>query len=154
MITIEGTTGLSELVGQHVGYSPWLPIDQERVNTFADATNDHQWIHVDPVRAAAEGPFGGTIAHGYLTLSLGSALLFETIEVQGVSSVINMGADKVQFRAPVKVGSNLRLGVTIASVTELTRGPAGVDVVFDLVFETEGSPKPACLAQIKFRYYA
>src|SRR5690242_14002818 len=98
--TVHGVEGVQGLVGQHLGYSDWLEITQDRVDLFADATGDHQWIHVDPERAAA-GPFGGPIAHGYLTLSLSNLFLPQIVEVRGISAGVNYGADKIRYPAPV-----------------------------------------------------
>lgn len=147
---INGIAGLKEFEGQHLGYSDWLDITQERVNTFADATGDHQWIHVDPERAK-DGPFGGTIAHGYLTLSLGPVLMPSILKVSGVKMGVNYGANKVRFLSPVKVGSRLRLGAELTKLEELPGNGAQVYMTF--TFEIEGSDKPACVAEIIFRYY-
>jgi len=147
---VEGIAGLQALVGQHLGYSDWLEITQERVNTFADATGDHQWIHVDPERAK-DGPFGGPIAHGYLTLSLGPVLMPTIMQVTGVRMGVNYGCAKVRFPSPVPVGSNLRLGAQLDKIEELPGNGAQVYMTF--TFEVEGAPKPACVAEIIFRYY-
>lgn len=147
--TIRGTDGLESRVGEHLGYSAWHLITQERVDAFADATGDHQWIHVDVARAT-RGPFGGPIAHGYLTLALGPVLLAEVLHVEGVAMGVNYGLNKVRFPSPVPVGSNLRLGVSLAGVEEV---PRGVQVVLSITFEVEGAPKPACVAEALFRYY-
>jgi acyl dehydratase len=141
--------GLKGQVGEHLGYTEWREIDQDRVNLFADATDDHQWIHVDPERSAS-GPFGGTIAHGYLTLSLAAPLMSELIEVQGVSMGINYGLDRVRFPAPVPVGSRIRAGGEIAEVTDV---PGGVQAKLVVTFEVEGGEKPACVAEVLVRYY-
>jgi acyl dehydratase len=148
--TVQGIDGLKEKVGQHLGYSEWVEITQEQVNLFADATGDHQWIHVDPERAKS-GPFGGPIAHGYLTLSLGPMLMPQILSVKGISMAVNYGAGKVRFPSPVPVGSKLRLGAELASVEDVSGG-AQVTMVF--TFEVEGAPKPSCVAEIIFRYYA
>ena len=147
---IQGIAGLKELVGTHLGNSDWLEITQERVNTFADATGDHQWIHVDPERAK-DGPFGGTIAHGYLTLSLGPVLFPSIATVSGIKMGVNYGAGKVRFLSPVKVGSNLRLSAELTALEELPGNGAQVFMTF--TFEIEGSDKPAAVAEIIFRYY-
>ena len=147
---VQGIAGLKERVGQHLGYSEWVEITQERVNQFADATGDHQWIHVDPERAKA-GPFGGPIAHGYLTLSLGPMRMPQILAVHGISMAVNYGLNKVRFPSPVKVGSRLRLGASVASVEDT---PGGVQVTLDLTLETEGSDKPSCVAQVVYRYFA
>ena len=147
--TVRGIDEFHALKGTHLGYSDWHLIDQERVNRFADATDDHQWIHVDPARAA-EGPFGGTIAHGYLTLSLAPVLLHDVLHVEGMRLGVNYGCNKVRFPSPVKVGSNLRLGAEVADVEDVE---GGVQVTLDLVLETEGAPKPSCVAQVVYRYF-
>src|SRR5208282_4755908 len=123
---------LRALSGQDLGWSDWHGIDQEQVNLFADATGDHQWIHVDPERAAA-GPFGGTIAHGYLTLSLIPAILHEVVSVEGFKFGVNYGCNKVRFPSPVKVGSKLRLGAAVGTVEDV--GPGAVQVVLDVTIE-------------------
>ena len=146
---VDGLDALHDLKGKQIGYSDWQPITQERVNLFADATDDHQWIHVDPERAKA-GLFGGPIAHGYLTLSLVPVLLQSIIEVKNVRFGVNYGANKIRFPAPVLVGSDLRLGVTVADVED-TDG--GVQVTYDAVLEVRGAPKPACVAQVVYRYF-
>ncbi|MGO8870253.1 MAG: MaoC family dehydratase [Acidimicrobiales bacterium] len=147
--TVKGIESFHHLVGQHLGWSEWHRIDQERVNLFAEATGDHQWIHVDPERAAS-GPFGTAIAHGYLTLSLAPVLLGEVLTVEGTSMGVNYGCNKVRFPAPVPVGSNLRLGASVAAVENVADG---VQVALDLTMETEGSTKPSCVAQVVYRYY-
>jgi acyl dehydratase len=148
--TIDGISGLKELIGQHLGYSDWVEVTQEQVNTFADATGDHQWIHVDPERAKAESPFGGPIAHGYLTLSLGPKLSPQIMRVDGVKMGVNYGCEKVRFPAPVPVGSKLRLGAELTNVEDI---PGGAQVYMTFTFEVEGAPKPSCVAHIIFRYY-
>lgn len=147
--TIEGVEGLKARVGDHLGYSEWKVVTQEQVNLFADATGDHQWIHVDVERAKV-GPFGAPIAHGYLTLSLTPALLSEVMNVSGISMGVNYGIDKLRFPSPVPVGSKLRAGVQLASVDEVTGGAQAKLIV---TYEVEGSSKPACVAEIIFRYY-
>jgi acyl dehydratase len=145
-VTLEDLPGL---VGQELGPSEWLVVDQERIDTFADATGDHQWIHVDPERAE-DGPFGTTIAHGYLTLSLLIPLWGALLDVDGVTTKVNYGLNTVRFPAPVPVGSKIRLGATLAEVTEVT---GGVQLVVDAAVEIEGSDRPACVAQPVFRFY-
>ena len=140
---------LKALIGTHVGYGEYLTVTQEAVNQFADATGDHQWIHIDPVRAAA-GPFGGTIAHGYMTLSLIPALLNGVMQVAGVKMGVNYGSNKVRFTSPVLVGSQVRAGSTLVSVEEI---PGGAQVTMDIVIEIKDAPKPACFAQVVTRYY-
>ncbi len=148
--TIDGIGGLNQLVGEHLGYSKWRQVTQDQVNKFADATDDHQWIHVDIERAKA-GPFGGPIAHGYLTLSLVPAMLQEIFDVIGTSMSINYGLNKLRFPAPVPVGSQLRAGATLSQLEEVS---GGVQVTITVTFEVEGGTKPVCVAEVVFRYYA
>jgi acyl dehydratase len=136
-------------VGSHLGHSDWLEITQERIDAFADATDDHQWIHVDPERAKS-GPFGTTIAHGYLTLSLAVRFVDEIFTVEGVRMGINYGTNKVRFVSPVPVGSKLRAGGVLAAVEEIE---GGLQAILDLTFEVEGAGKPACVAQVLYRLY-
>lgn len=146
---ITGIDGLKAAVGQHLGYSEYLEITQERVNKFADATGDHQWIHVD-VERAKSGPFGGPIAHGYLTLSLGPMLYPTVVRIEGFSMGVNYGANKVRFPSPVPVGAKLRLGVKLLDVEEIA---GGVQTTMEFTFECEGATKPSCVAEIIFRSY-
>ena len=139
---------LSGAVGQHLGYSEWLTVNQDRIDRFADATGDHQWIHVDP-DAAAAGPFGATIAHGYLTLSLTNLFLPQIITVENISMGINYGVNKVRFPMPVRVGSTVRAGAEIASVEEID---GGVQCVIRITVEIEGETKPACVVENVTRY--
>lgn len=148
---IENLTELKTLIGEHLGYSEYMTIDQDRVQLFADATGDQQWIHTDPERAKAQSPFGGPIAHGYLTLSLGPVLLPQIFSVGGVAMGVNYGANKVRFMAPVPVGAKLRAGVKILAVDDIA---GGAQVTIETTFETEGSSKPSCVAEVIFRYYA
>ena len=148
-LIIKSIDELKSQVGNHLGYSDYLTITQDRVNLFADATGDHQWIHIDVERAKA-GPFGGPIAHGYLTLSLGPVLLPQIFAVEGVAMGVNYGANKVRFMSPVPVGSNLRAGVKLVSVDDVT---GGVQVTLETTFEVEGAKKPSCVAEVVFRYY-
>jgi acyl dehydratase len=143
--TIDGLTGMA---GQELGVSNWLEVTQKRVDTFADATDDHQWIHVDPVRAAA-GPFGGPIAHGYLTLSLLVPLIGEVLAVTDASLTVNYGLEKVRFPAPVPVGSSVRLRAVLAAADPVS---GGVQATVQCTVEIEGGAKPACVAQIVFRF--
>ena len=149
-LTATGLDELRALTGADLGASAWLPVTQERVNLFADATDDHQWIHVDPERAA-EGPFGATVAHGYLTLSLLIPLFNELLEVRGVGMSINYGLEKVRFPSPVKVGAKIRLLGRVESVQDV---PGGVQMALAFTVECEGSAKPACVAQALYRHYA
>jgi len=148
--TVSSIEELNKLSGQHLGWSDWHVIDQAQVDLFADATGDHQWIHVDPERAAT-GPFGTTIAHGYLTLSIIPGILHEVIRVEGFKFGVNYGCNKVRFPSPVKVGSKLRLGAAVASVEDV--GGDGVQAVLDITIEAEGSEKLSCVAQVVYRYY-
>ncbi|MFF9838274.1 MaoC family dehydratase [Streptomyces sp. NPDC013740] len=149
-ITVDGIDALKKLAGSELGTSEWIDINQERINGFADATGDHQWIHVD-VERAKEGPFGAPIAHGYLTLALFIPLFTELLDVQGVATKVNYGLDKVRFPAPVKVGSRLRLVGTLASVEDV---PGGVQIAVDGTIEIEGAAKPACVLRSLSRFYA
>ena len=137
-------------VGQHLGYSDWLEITQDRVNLFADATGDHQWIHVDPERAK-DGPFGGPIAHGYLTLSLSNLFLPQIVEVRGISAGVNYGVNKIRYPAPVPVGARVRGGAELTAV-EPVKG--GIQTTMVITIEIEGSPKPACVIESLSRYLA
>ena len=136
-------------MGEHLGYSPWVDITQEQVNMFAEATGDHQWIHVDVERATA-GPFGAPIAHGYLTLSLGPMLYPQVVEIRGFTMGVNYGTNKVRFMSPVPVGSRLRLGVKILDVADIA---GGVQNTLEFTFEVEGAAKPSCVAEVVFRSY-
>ncbi|MCX4704886.1 MaoC family dehydratase [Streptomyces sp. NBC_01352] len=149
-ITVNGLDELKKLAGSDLGTSEWIEVTQERINTFADATGDHQWIHVDPEKAAA-GPFGAPIAHGYLTLSLFIPLFTELLDVQGVTTKVNYGLNKVRFPSPVKVGSRIRL---VAKLVEVEDVPGGVQVAVDGAIEIEGGTKPAAVLQSLSRFYA
>ncbi|MEF3116087.1 MaoC family dehydratase [Streptomyces chrestomyceticus] len=140
---------LRNAVGEDLGTSDWLEIDQKRIDLFADATGDHQWIHVDPERAAS-GPFGATIAHGYLTLALLPALVPQLLRVDNVKMGINYGVDKVRFPAPVPVGSRVRATARIAGVTEVS---GGVQLATTVTVEREGGEKPVCVAETLSRFY-
>jgi acyl dehydratase len=152
MTTTNDTIELSDLpnwVGKHLGYSEWQEMTQERVNQFADATDDHQFIHVD-VERAKETPFGGTIAHGFLTVSLIVPISGELFKVAGVKMGINYGLDRVRFPAPLPVGAQFRGGIEILEVTEV---PGGVQVKSKVTIEVQGSEKPACVAETLVRLY-
>ena len=148
--TLEGIEGLKGAVGQHLGYSEWVEISQDQVNRFADATGDHQWIHVD-VERAKDGPFGGTIAHGYLTLSLGPALNNQVFKLEGFTFALNYGLNKVRFPAPVPIPSKVRAAPKVKEVTDI---PGGAQVVFEVSFEREGTEKPVCVAETVVRVYS
>jgi len=144
---------LQAQVGQEIHTSEWLEITQERINTFADATSDHQWIHVDPERAARESPWGGAIAHGYLTLSLYPVLrglVAETPVLPGVRNVINYGLNKLRFPAPVPVGKRIRARCTLLGVEEVK---GGVQITEQYAVEIEGESKPACVGEAIMRLY-
>lgn len=138
------------LAGTDLGWSDWLEVTQDRVNLFADAVDDHQWIHVDPERAA-DGPFGGAIAHGFLSLSLATKFWTELFELEGVTTKVNYGLDKVRFISPVKVGALVRMNAVIAEVTEI---PGGYQFVVDQTIQIEGGAKPAVVARGLYRFYA
>jgi acyl dehydratase len=141
---------LEKAVGQRLGESAWLEVTQDRVNLFADATDDHQWIHVDPERARG-GPFGAPIAHGYLTLSLVSRFLPEIVVVKGISMGVNYGVDRVRFPSPVKVGARIR---GVGELLEAQRQKDGsVQAKVRVTIEIEGGAKPACVAETLSRYY-
>ena len=135
-------------VGSELGSSDWLEIDQARIDLFADATGDHQWIHVDPEKAA-DGPFGATIAHGYLTLALTNQFLPEIVRVEGASMGINYGTDKVRFPQPVVVGSKVKGSAVLTEATEVS---GGVQAVITITVEVEGSDRPACVVESVSRF--
>ena len=141
---------LPSLKGQELGTSDWIEITQERVNTFADATGDHQWIHIDVERAKAESPFGGPIAHGYLTLSLLVPLFAEVLVVTDTVMGVNYGLNKVRFPSPVPVGSKVRMTASLKSVEEVA---GGLQLTLAAVIEREGGDKPVCIAEPVYRYY-
>ncbi len=140
---------LPSLVGLELGTTRWLLVTQDRINTFAAATDDHQWLHVD-VERAARGPFGGTIAPGYLTVALISPLFAELLQVSDLSMAVNYGLERVRFPAPVPAGSLVRLRATLVDVAQVRDA---VQITVDFVFEVDGSAKPACVARGLFRYY-
>jgi len=141
---------LRAMVGQELAVSPWMTVTAERIRAFADATDDHQWIHVDP-QAAAQGPFGTTVAHGYLTLALLPKLSEGVVRVKGVRMGVNYGLNKVRFPAPVPVGSRVRARYELVSVEDVDNG--GVQTVFRVTVEREGGDKPVCVAETVSRFY-
>jgi acyl dehydratase len=149
MITVNGVDEIKALAGRDLGASDWLEVTQDRIDTFADATGDHQWIHVDASRAAA-GPFGTTIAHGYLTLSLVIPLFGSLLKISGTRMGVNYGLERVRFPNPVRVGSRIRLAATVADVVEVT---GGLQMTCDFTVEIEGQDKPACVARTIYRQY-
>ncbi|MBM9506114.1 MaoC family dehydratase [Actinacidiphila acididurans] len=140
---------LRAAVGEQLGRTDWLEIDQKRIDGFAEATGDHQWIHVDPERAA-QGPFGSTIAHGFLTLSLIPSLTPQLLHIEGVRMGVNYGVNKVRFPAPVPVGSRLR---ATAELLEVTEAGGGIQLVMKVTVEREGGEKPVCVAETVARFY-
>ncbi len=148
--TVDGVEGVQGLVGRHLGYTDWTTITQEQVDQFAEATGDHQWIHVDPERARRESPFGGPIAHGYLTLSLVSAMLPQVVEMTGFRMGVNYGTEKVRFPAPVPVGSRVRAGATLEAATPFE---GGVQMNLGVTIEVEGASKPSMVATVVLRRY-
>ena len=150
MTTIVDYADAAGLAGTDLGYTEWLEITQDRIDLFADATDDHQWIHVDPARAA-DGPFGAPIAHGFLTLSLAVKFWSELFDLTGVSTKVNYGLEKVRFISPVAVGSRVRMTATIAEVTEV---PGGYQFAVDQTIEIDGGAKPAVVARGLYRFYA
>lgn len=147
MRTFNGIDEVVAATGEHLGYSDWHEVTQQQVDLFAEATGDHQWIHVDPERAARETPFGGTIAHGYLTLSLIPGLLPEVYEVQGITMGMNYGANKIRFLTPVRVGARVRVGIQLQ---ETSQTKAGLQMVLAMTVEIEGADKPACVAEVVY----
>lgn len=141
---------VKDALGKHLGHSDWLEVTQDRINLFADATGDHQWIHVD-VEKAKEGPFGAPIAHGYLTLSLSNLFLPQIVEVQNISMGVNYGVDKIRFPNPVKVNQRVRGGAEITAVSDI---PGGIQVTIKITIEIEGETKPACIIESLTRYLA
>ncbi|QNP69152.1 MaoC family dehydratase [Streptomyces roseirectus] len=147
-ITVNGLDALRKLAGSDLGVSDWIEVTQRHIDTFADATGDHQWIHVD-VERAAEGPFGATIAHGYLTLSLFIPLFSDLLEVGGVTTKVNYGLNKVRFPSPVRAGSRIRLAARLASVEDVK---GGVQITVDGTIEIESGAKPAVVLQAVLRF--
>ena len=148
-LTITGLDELRARLGEELGVSDWIDVTQELVDDFARVTGDDQWIHVD-VERARQTPFGGTIAHGYLTLSLGPMLTNRVVDVQGFSHGINYGVGRVRFPSPMPVGGRVRLRVTLASIEDV---PGGVQVTMTQTFEREGGDKPVCVAESLGRLY-
>ena len=150
MTTTISKDELKTKVGEHLGYSDWLEITQERVDQFAEATGDHQWIHVDVERARKESPFGGPIAHGYLTLSLLPLTLGQVVRVEGFKMGVNYGLNKLRFPAPVPVGAKLRAGAVLKNLEDIA---GGVQLTYEVTFEVDGTEKPAAVAEVLLRYY-
>ncbi|MDF2989832.1 MAG: acyl dehydratase [Microbacterium sp.] len=150
MTTTVTSDDIAGLTGTDLGWSDWLEVTQDRVDLFADATDDHQWIHTDPERAK-DGPFGGAIAHGFLSLSLAVRFWTELLDVTGVTTKVNYGLDKVRFISPVKVGARVRMNAVVAEVTDI---PGGYQLAVDQTIEIEGGSKPAVVARGLYRFYA
>jgi len=150
MTTITHPKDLLTMIGEDLGSSPWLDVSQERINLFADATDDHQWIHVD-VERAKTGPFGGPIAHGYLTLSLLIPLWSQILVIDELDMAVNYGLNKVRFPAPVPAGARVQVSATLADAEEV--GGNGIQATIDTVMRVEGADKPVCIAQMVHRYY-
>jgi acyl dehydratase len=150
MIEIHDIAALRQRIGEEIAVSDWLEVTQERIAQFADATDDHYWIHVDPVRASTESPFRSTIAHGFLTLSLTTILLASTLDFPDVRMAINYGCNRVRFVSPVPAGSRIRARIAPLAIDEVT---GGVQVNWSVVIEREGGTKPACLVEWLVRYY-
>ena len=149
-IEIRSLEELKQWVGKEIAVSDWMQVTQERINLFADATGDHQWIHVDPVRAAAESPFGTTIAHGYLTLSLLPHMMMETLALSGSKISINYGLNRVRFAAPVRSNDRIRTRFSLTSLEDIS---GGVQLTWHALVEIEGGHKPACVAEMIARRY-
>ncbi len=149
---IPSVSELADFVGENLGTSGWIEITQERIDAFADATDDHQWIHCDVERAQRESPFGSTIAHGYLTLSLAPTLLNQIVFIDHTESAVNTGTDRVRLSSPVHAGARIRMSALLKDTRDLPGG--GVRATFALRFEVEGVVKPACLANVNYVYFA
>jgi acyl dehydratase len=152
IVILESLQSLKDYVGREIATTSWLVITQERIRQFAEATGDHQWIHVDPERARRESPYGVPIAHGFLTLSLMSHFLREAIQLPGnVHRTINYGLNRVRFPAPVRVGEKIRARIRLESCREL---PDSVEAIFNITIESEGAEKPCCAAEWILRYFS
>jgi len=148
---VPSVAALKSFVGKKLGASDWVTVSQEQIDAFADATGDHQWIHVDVERARRESPFKGPIAHGYLTIALAPALLPQIVRVDGVRMAVNYGLEKMRLPAPVPAGARVRLVGELKDVRDMPGG--GARVILGLVFEVEGGGKPACIADAVYVYY-
>ncbi|HUX98474.1 MAG TPA: MaoC family dehydratase [Candidatus Deferrimicrobium sp.] len=150
-LLLKNIEALKQYLRKEIGASDWHLVTQSEINMFADATGDHQWIHVDVERAKRESPYGGPIAHGYYTLSLAPVLMAEIFEVQEKKMGVNYGTEKVRFPSPVPIGKKVRMRATLLNLTEIQ--DLGVQANFQLTFEVENQPKPACVAEVIYRYY-
>ncbi len=151
-ITMNSPAELKDWIGKEIGASSWVSVTQDKINMFAEATGDHQWIHVDVERAKKESPFGGPIAHGYLTVSFLPMLLWEILEVKNTKLVVNYGLNKVRFPAPVPSGAKVRGVASVASVKDI--GEGNIELELAMTIEIEGGQKPALVANVLYRYYA
>jgi len=149
MLTITGIDELKAKVGEELGVSEWHEVTQEKIDAFADATGDHQWIHVDPERAA-QSPFGSTIAHGLYTLALGPRFTYDAYEIEGFAFGVNYGYDRVRFPAPLPVGKKVRMNATLSGLDDI---PGGAQMTVTVTFEVEGGDKPVCVAETIARVY-
>ncbi len=150
-LVVETPESLKDLVGREIGMTEWFAVTQERIQQFADVTEDRQWIHVDRERAQSKSPYGSTIAHGFLTLSLLSRFMKEAIEIRsGIRMAVNYGLNRVRFPSPVRAGSKIRAHFTLRSLKEL---PDAIEAIFDATVETQDSDKPCCVAEWVVRYY-
>ncbi|MBW8897674.1 MAG: MaoC family dehydratase [Massilia sp.] len=147
---VEGVAALRALIGAELGRSRWFEVDQARIDTFADATDDHQWIHVDPERCARESPFGTTVAHGFLTLSLLPSMLADVLAMVDAKLVVNYGLNKVRFPSPVPAGSRVRAAIVLAALEEEA---GAAQLTLDVTVEREGATKPVCVAEFLVRRY-
>lgn len=138
-------------VGQELVLTDWFTVDRTRIEQFADATGDHQWIHLDEARAAKESPFGGTVAHGFLTLSLVATFVMDAVKCEGMSSGVNYGLNKVRFPNPVRTGSRVRCRISLLAADELPEG--ALQITWGTAIEVEGKAKPACVAEMLLRWY-
>lgn len=150
-LVLEEPSKLKELIGKEIGVSDWYQVSQENINKFADATEDHQWIHVDVERAKKESPFKGPIAHGYYSVSILAYLVGQVIEVKNVKLIVNYGLNKVRFPAPVHVGKKIQAKVTVISVEDI--GDENIQATYGVSLYVEGSNKPSCVAEVLYRYY-
>ncbi len=151
-IVIEGKDDMLARANSDLGAGPWTPMAMDRIRGFADATGDHQWIHIDEERAAKESPFGRAIAHGFLTLSLTAGTFFDVLDIRGFDMVVNYGCNKVRFPAPLKLGDSYRVAFQLGAVKDL--GGGWVEGIFNVTVEVENQPKPACVAELVFRFKA
>jgi len=153
-VVIETPASLKDFVGREIAVTDWLLVSQDRIRQFAEVSEDRQWIHVDTERARSESPYGATVAHGFLTLSLLSYFLKHAIEIRrGFRLTVNYGLNRVRFPTPVRAGSKIRARITLLALKEVPDGPDGVEAVFSVLVEAEGAPKPCCVAEWVVRYY-